>query len=102
MINDEKVIEYIVAECRKLQGEVILQKAMFEGVTEEISPNEIMAMMFDEKKMFEFTEKLSAQKNAYDELMKCMNYNSGKFDAYMDMLKFFGYDYKATDDDETK
>jgi hypothetical protein len=101
MINNQ-VIEYIVGECRKLQGEVILQKAMFEDVTDQISPNEIMHIIFDEKKLEDFSEKLIAQKNAHEEFMKCVNYNSGRFDAYMDMLKYFGYDYNKNDDNEAK
>lgn len=99
MINNQKIIEHIVGECRKLQGEVILQKAMFDNVTEQITPFEIMSIIFDENKLSEFSQKLIAQKDDHDELMKCLNYNSGKFDAYMDMLKFFGYDYKSTDDE---
>jgi hypothetical protein len=97
MINHEKIIDHIIGECRKLQGEVILQKAMFEDM--QISPNEIMNIIFDENKMMEFSEKMLSHKLAQEELMKCIDYNSGKFDAYTDMLKFFGYDYKANDDE---
>ncbi len=83
MIEPDELIEKIIKELRGTQGELIIAKTMH-NVTDDVNP----------KNIAEFVESMIEDIKSTNELNKIMNYNEGKFDAYVKMLSFLGFEYK--------
>ena len=84
MIEKSILLDHIIKECQKIQGEILLKKALMNGDDDETNP-------FNNAKplsVIEFMEKVIENKDR--KFTKFLDYSTGKFDAYQDMLKLIG------------
>ncbi len=84
MINEEKLTEFIIAEFRKLHGDMILQKTMFDTRESQHMVNNINGI----EDFFDFLRK---EKEEHDNMMKLIEYNRGKQDAYVEIMNLLGH-----------
>lgn len=83
-MNNEKIKDYIITEFRRLHGELILQRTIFD-TRQSINPDEM-------NDITDFFEYISKEKKEHDDLMKLTEYNRGKCDAYIEVLNLLGYE----------
>lgn len=86
--ESQPMIELIMKEIRILQGEITLAKSMFAQRNEKIQ---------EPKSMIELVNVAQEQATIFGEFMKVMNYNEGKFDAYINILKKLGIEYNKNE-----
>jgi|TARA_R110000868_G_scaffold70159_1_gene206452 hypothetical protein len=86
--ESQPMIELIMKELRILQGEITLAKSLFAQRNEEIP---------EPKSMIELVKVAQEQATIFGEFMKIMNYNEGKFDAYINILKQLGVEYNRNE-----
>lgn len=84
ILESQPMIELIMKELRILQGEITLAKSMFVQRNEELP---------EPKDMLQLMKHAQEQAEIFSEFMKIMNYNEGKFDAYINVLKQLGVEY---------
>ena len=86
MIEKSILLDHIIKECQKIQGEILLKKALMNGDDDETNP-------FNNAKplsVIEFMEKVIENSDKDINFTKFLDYSTGKFDAYQDMLKLIG------------
>ena len=86
MIEKSILLDHIIKECQKIQGEILLKKALMNGDDDETNP-------FNNAKplsVIEFMEKVIENSDKDRNFTKFLDYSTGKFDAYQDMLKLIG------------
>lgn len=88
ILESQPLIEMIVKELRILQGEITIAKTTFE-LTEMPPPKSILEMAMQ----------VQQQSQELSKFLKIMDYNEGKFDAYINILKHLGIEYNR---DETE
>jgi len=88
MINDKELVDFIISEYRKLHGELILQRTIFE-TREPFDTSKI-------KDFADFFEKMTDEKKLHDDLQNLMEYNRGKMDAYTDIMELLGFNEKKS------
>jgi hypothetical protein len=86
MIEKSIILDYIIKECQKIQGEILLKKALMTNDDEE-SPLTSNAKPLS---IMEFMEKVIENSDRDRNFTKFLDYSSGKFDAYQDLLKLIG------------
>jgi hypothetical protein len=85
-MNETQMVDYMISELRKLHGELILQKTMFES-RERLDFSNL-------KDIDDLLETVAAEKKKHDDLMKLMEYNRGKMDAYVDIMNLLGHKFQ--------
>lgn len=86
MIEKSILLDHIIKECQKIQGEILLKKALMNVDDDETNP-------FNNAKplsVIEFMEKVIENSDKDRNFTKFLDYSTGKFDAYQDMLKLIG------------
>lgn len=84
ILESQPLIELIIKELRILQGEITIAKSMFSSkMDEQPQPKSLVELAI-------FAEQ---QAKSFHEFMKIMDYNEGKFDAYIHILKQLGVEY---------
>jgi hypothetical protein len=86
MIEKAILLDHIIKECQKIQGEILLKKALMHSDDDETNP-------FNNAKplsVIEFMEKVIENSDRDRNYTKFLDYSTGKFDAYQDMLKLIG------------
>jgi hypothetical protein len=84
MIHESQpLIDLIIKELRIVQGEITLAKTTFE--MKELPPP---------KSIVELAMQVHEQSNEVAKFLKVMDYNEGKFDAYIKILRHLGVEYK--------
>jgi hypothetical protein len=84
MIHESQpLIDLIIKELRIVQGEITLAKTTFE--MKELPPP---------KSIVELAMQVHEQGNEVAKFLKVMDYNEGKFDAYIKILRHLGVEYK--------
>lgn len=84
ILESQPMIELIMKELRILQGEITLAKSMYVQRNEELP---------EPKDMLQLMKHAQEQAEIFSQFMKIMNYNEGKFDAYINVLKQLGVEY---------
>ena len=86
MIEKSILLDHIIKECQKIQGEILLKKALMNGDDDETNPFNIAKPL----SVIEFMEKVIENSDKDRNFTKFLDYSTGKFDAYQDMLKLIG------------
>lgn len=86
MIEKSIILDYIIKECQKIQGEILLKKALMTTDDDE-SPFSNNAKPLS---IMEFMEKVIENSDKDRNFTKFLDYSTGKFDAYQDLLKLIG------------
>lgn len=86
--ESQPMIELIMKELRILRGEITIAKSLFAQKNEEIP---------EPTNMIEMVSAAHKQAEIFGEFMKIMNYNEGKFDAYISILKELGVEYNRNE-----
>lgn len=82
MINESELIEALIKKLREVQGEMTLK--MIPNSEEQKEPSNI----------FEFIELSINKHEEHEKLMNAMTYNSGKLDAYIEILSLLGIKFE--------
>ena len=83
IIESQELIEKIIKELRTISGEMMIAKSMH-NLDDESKPTNIEELM----------KFIVRDAKASNEFIRLMNYNEGKFDAYLKMLDLLGFEYK--------
>jgi hypothetical protein len=86
MIEKAILLDHIIKECQKIQGEILLKKALMTSDEDDTNP-------FNNAKplsVIEFMEKVIENSDKDRNFTKFLDYSTGKFDAYQDILKLIG------------
>ncbi len=86
ILESQPLIELIVKELRIVQGEITLAKTTFE--LKELPPP---------KSILELAMQVNEQGQEVAKFLKVMDYNEGKFDAYINILKHLGVEYNRNE-----
>ena len=78
IIDEHSFVEYIIAECKKIQAEVLIERAFFNEQNEEPKCD-------DPLQLLQYLDTVRKKNQEFD---KMLQYKSGKFDAYLEILKF--------------
>lgn len=84
MLESQDLIEKIIKELRTISGEIIIAKSMHNAEDDIQKPNNLEELM----NFIVRDAKLS------NDFIKTMNYNEGKYDAFLKVLDLLGYQYK--------
>jgi hypothetical protein len=87
MIEKSIILDYIIKECQKIQGEILLKKALMTNDDEESPLTNSNAKPLS---IMEFMEKVIENSDRDRNFTKFLDYSTGKFDAYQDLLKLIG------------
>jgi hypothetical protein len=87
MIEKSIILDYIIKECQKIQGEILLKKALMTNDDEESPLTNGNAKPLS---IMEFMEKVIENSDRDRNFTKFLDYSTGKFDAYQDLLKLIG------------
>lgn len=82
MINESELIDILIKKIREIQGEMTLK--MIPNSEEQKEPSNI----------FEFIELSINKHEEHQKLIRSMEYNSGKIDAYIELLEMFGIKFE--------
>ena len=85
MIEKAILLDHIIKECQKIQGEILLKKALMSDDDETNPFNNAKPLS-----VIEFMEKVIENSDKDRNFTKFLDYSTGKFDAYQDMLKLIG------------
>jgi hypothetical protein len=87
MIEKAILLDHIIKECQKIQGEILLKKAL---MTSDEDDNTNPFNNAKPLSVIEFMEKVIENSDKDRNFTKFLDYSTGKFDAYQDMLKLIG------------
>jgi hypothetical protein len=84
MIESQDLIEKIIKELRTISGEMMIAKSMHNLDDDDAKP----------KNLEELMKFIVRDAKASNDFLKIMNYNEGKYDAYLKVLDLLGFQYK--------
>jgi len=84
MLESAELIEKIIKELRTISGEMIIAKSMHNLDDDDAKP----------KNLEELMKFIVRDAKASNDFLKIMNYNEGKYDAYLKVLDLLGFQYK--------
>ena len=86
--ESQPLVQMIIKELRIVQGEITIAKTTFEF--KELEPP---------KSIMDLAMQVNEQSTQLSKFLKVMDYNEGKYDAYIKILNHLGIEYNR---DETK
>jgi hypothetical protein len=96
ILESQPLVELIIKELRILQGEITIAKSMY--VQKEMpTPQSILESSNSPIKIMELAMQAHEQAKEFFDFMKVMDYNEGKFDAYIKILKHLGVEYNRNE-----
>jgi hypothetical protein len=84
MIESQDLIEKIIKELRTISGEMMIAKSMHNLDDDDAKP----------KNLEELMKFIVRDAKASNDFLKIMNYNEGKYDAFLKVLDLLGFQYK--------
>jgi hypothetical protein len=83
MLESQELIEKIIKELRTISGEMMIAKSMH-NLEDDAKPENLEELM----------KFIVRDAKASNDFLKIMNYNEGRYDAFLKVLDLLGFQYK--------